>query len=290
MIPQCSLDISGEASLDEQLSIEEGKAIMQRGLGKFELELVTSFCTPLYCAMRQPNGEVFSRNGTAFFLDAGEGLFGVTSAHVIDALRGFQQTAGAGPLRLAGNGTSIQLHWEARVIDAHRDIDIATFKIDEREVTALGKQVLSGYQKRWPPNPPVERCGIYYSGYPEVGTRRPSPQEAIFGAAPGSGIASSISDKDVSTLIEREYLIPMLGGGVPPENFAFSGISGGPMLMVIQGRLRSWALAGVIYQGPNTSENPDEAIAGLEIIKARRAHFLLPNGHLDTARWHSLSP
>jgi hypothetical protein len=82
----------------------------------------------------------------------------------------------------------------------------------------------------------------------------------------------------------------MLGGGVPPENFAFSGISGGPMLMVIQGRLRSWALAGVVYQGPNTSENPDEAIAGLEIIKARRAHFLLPRGNLDTARWHSLSP
>ena len=118
---------------------------------------------------------------------------------------------------------------------------------------------------------------------------RPSDRQAIFGATPGSGLASSVSEKDVSTLIEREHLIPMLGQGIPPENFDFGGISGGPMLMVIQGSLRSLALAGVIYQGPNTSEDPAEAISGLEIIRARRAHFILSDGHLDTARWHSLS-
>jgi hypothetical protein len=281
--------ISGAASLEEQLSVDEGRAILQRGLGKFELELVTSFCAPLYCAMRDRDGNIYSRNGTAFFLDAGEGLFGVTAAHVIDGLRKLRQTEGAGPMRLAGNGTSVQLDWDARVIDAHPDIDIATFRIEQGEVKVLGKQVLTGFQKQWPPDPPVERCGIYYSGYPGVGTRRPSPQEAIFGATPGSGIASSVSERDISTLIERQHLIPMLGGGIPPENFDFRGISGGAMLMVIQGRLRSWALAGVIYQGPNTSENPDEAISGLEIIRARRAHFLLPDGRLDTARWHTMS-
>jgi hypothetical protein len=61
------------------------------------------------------------------------------------------------------------------------------------------------------------------------------------------------------------------------------------MLMIMQNQLRSWALAGVISQGPNTSENPEEAIAGLEIIKARRAHFILPSGRLDTGRWHTVS-
>jgi hypothetical protein len=282
--------ISGTDSLERQLSIEEGKAVMRGGLGKFELELVTSFCAPLYCAMRDQNGNICSRNGTAFFLDAGNGLFGVTAAHVVEGLRKLRDTDGAGPLRLAGNGTSVQIDWDERAIDIHSEIDIATFRIEHGEVTVLGKNVLTGFQKQWPPDPPVVRCGIYYSGYPGVGTRRPSPQEAIFGATPGSGIASSVSERDISTLIEREHLIPMLGGGIPPENFDFRGISGGPMLMVIQGgHLRSWALAGVVYQGPNTSENPDEAIGGLEIIRARRAHFILSNGKLDTARWHSLS-
>jgi hypothetical protein len=263
---------------------------MRGGLGKYELELVTSFCAPLYWAIRKQNGEVFSRNGTAFFLDAGEGLFAVTASHVIEGWRKSREYEDAGPLRVAGNGRSFQLDWETSVIDEHSEIDIATFKFKEADVKALSKNVLTGFQKQWPPDPPVERCGIYYCGYPGVGTRRPSPQEAIFGATPGSGIAHSVSEKDISTLIEREHLMPALGGGIPPENFDFRGISGGPMLMVIQGELRSWALAGVIYQGPNTSENPDEAIAGLEIIKARRTHFLLPDGRLDRPRWHTLSP
>ena len=75
-------------------------------------------------------------------------------------------------------------------------------------------------------------------------------------------------------------------GAMIPENFNFGGISGGPMLSVIEHRgLRTWALAGVIYQGPNTSHNADEAIAGFELIRARRAHFILPDGTLDVARW-----
>ena len=89
------------------------------------------------------------------------------------------------------------------------------------------------------------------------------------------------------TLIEREQLMPALGQGLPPENFDFGGISGGLMLMVVESTLRSWALAGVIYQGPNPSADAGQAIAGLEIVKARRAHFILPDGRLDRARWQT---
>jgi hypothetical protein len=156
-------------------------------------------------------------------------------------------------------------------------------------VKALGKNVLTGFQRQWPPDPPVERCGIYYCGYPGVGTRQHLPREIVFGALAGYGEASSVSERDVSTLIEHEHLIPFLGRGVPPENFNFGGISGGAILMIMQDQLRSWALAGVICQGPNTAENAEEAIAGLEIIKARRAHFLRPNGQLDVGRWHLMS-
>jgi hypothetical protein len=44
----------------------------------------------------------------------------------------------------------------------------------------------------------------------------------------------------------------------------------------------------VIYEGPNTSGKPGEAIEGLEIIRARRAHFIRRDGSLDTERWDSL--
>ncbi|MGD0187899.1 MAG: hypothetical protein ABSC25_21990 [Roseiarcus sp.] len=275
-------------SLQQQLSVEEAKAIMHGGLGIYELQLVTSFCTPLYWVIRNSDLTFLTRNGTAFFLDAGRGPFGVTACHVIDGWRKSEAENDAGPLRLAGQGSSIVLDWDARVIDANTEIDIATFSVTDAEVKTLGKTVLTGYQKTWPPGPPEVNCGIYYCGYPGVGTRYLSATEVVFGAVPGSGIASSVSDKDISTLIEREHLTAALGGGIPPENFDFGGISGGPMITVVQSSLRSWALAGVMYQGPNTEADPARAIAGLEIIKARRAHFILPDGCLDVATWGTL--
>jgi len=91
--------------------------------------------------VRRENGNIRSRNGTTFFLDAGEGAFAVTAAHVID---GWLKD-GAGPLRVAGDGHAIQVDWDARVISVHSEMDIATFKIESEEVTALGKSVLT----RW---------------------------------------------------------------------------------------------------------------------------------------------
>jgi hypothetical protein len=117
-----------------------------------------------------------------------------------------------------------------------------------------------------------------------------APWGISFGAVVSSGAASSVSELDVSTLIEREYLIPTLGQGVPPEDFDYRGMSGGVMLTVVDAPLHSWALAGVIYEGPNPSGDPEQAIAGLNIIKARRAHFILPDGRLDRDRWHVANP
>jgi hypothetical protein len=195
-------------------------------------------------------------------------------------------------LRLSGNsGKSVVIDFDKSAIAMDRDIDIATFRVREDEVKSLGKQVLTGNQNAWPPAPPKERGGIYYAGCPGVGTQYPSPSVAVFGMLRGSGIAHSVSERDVSTQLEREHLMPAnVGEGIPPSNFDFRGMSGGLMLTVIQNRLRSWSLAGVIYQGPNTSPDESQAIAGLEVIRARRAHFILPNGQLDLARWKSLAP
>jgi hypothetical protein len=270
-------------------SVNEAKLIMSSGLAESELAFVASICAPLYWAIRRPDGTVQSSNGTAFFLNAGSGVFGVTACHVIDGWRRSQQLEDAGPLRIGAQGSSLQLDWDARQIDADSAIDIATFTTDQSEVTKLGKTVLTGFQRAWPPGPPQQGRGIYYCGYPGVATLHPSPREVCFGCMPGSGIASSVNERDISTQIEREHWVAAFGHRLPPENFAFGGISGGPMLTVVEtSTLRPWALAGVIFQGPNPSGNLDEAIAGLEIIKARRAHFVLPNGTLDTSRWRLL--
>jgi hypothetical protein len=159
------------------------------------------------------------------------------------------------------------------------------------QIRSIGKTVLTGYQKSWPPSPPQKDRGIYHSGFAGISTQWLSAREVEFGIAAGGGVASSISETDVSSLVERENLIDVMGLGLPAENFDFRGISGGPMLSVIEHRgLRSWQLAGVIYQGPNPADDPEQAIPGLEIIKARRAHFILPDGSLDEARWAYVHP
>lgn len=274
--------------ISPQLSKKEAIAIMRGGLGEAELELVGSFCAPLYWVVgRMPDGSPIARNGTAFFLNAGQGVFGVTACHV---LHGWMRARreGVGPLCLATNGNPLVVDWPERVIAAHSGIDIATFRMSEQEVAALGKTVLTGFQRHWPPKPPAENCGIYYAGYPQAGTQPMGSQGVSFGLVRGSGVASGVNDRDVVSLFDRSCWLPDPVRGAPPPKFDFGGISGGIMLTIIQGALRSWSLAGVVYEGPCIADDPEQAIEELEILRARRAHFLKTDGQLDTALWHAL--
>ena len=226
------------------------------------------------------------RNGTAFFQNTGERLIGITAQHVVAGY--LDSDVRKGPFTLTTNGVGIPLDLDTRMIDSHTEIDIATFSVTEEEVKRLGKEICRGYQKTWPPSLPMQNGGIYYSGYPGVGTRQ-TPGVITFGAVCGSGIATQVNEKVISSQIEREYLMRAIGDENLPENFDFRGMSGGPMITVVQYRgLRSWMLGGVIFQGPSTSDDPNEAITGLEIIRARPAHFIFPDGNLDKPRWERL--
>jgi hypothetical protein len=277
-----------------KLTIEEAKAIARR-VGKAELEFVVSITAPLYWVIRSPDGGVTTRNGSAFFLQTGKALFGVTAAHVIEgknSWREYCQTHGATPLRLGGRvGTSVPFEWDARAVDINLDLDIATFAVSPREIEAINRTAFSGFQKDWPPDPPEKNEGIAYCGFPGVGTRQLSRAAVEFGAVAGGGIASSISEINVSSHIERDYLEPTLGQGVHPDNFNFGGISGGPMIyMTEKAGLRLSALAGVIFSGPNIAHDLEQAISGFELIRARRARFIMADGFLDHSLWESLRP
>lgn len=267
-------------------TMEEAKRLMLGGLGKAELEFVTSITVPIFWIIPQNDGQLRVKNGSAFFVDAGEGPFGVTAAHVIEE---WHKDCTIGQTRdclLGCNGIPLPIASD-RIIASHSEIDLATFKVSAAEIAQLGKTVLTGYQRQWPPKPPQTDRGIYYCGYPGLGRRCLSAREISFGASPGGGVATSVSEIDVCTQMERQHLFAVLGHGLPPENFDFGGISGGPMLTVVETALvRSWALAGVIYQGPNPDIASEYAIPGLEVIRARRVDFILPNGSLNVSRWH----
>ena len=53
-----------------------------------------------------------------------------------------------------------------------------------------------------------------------------------------------------------EKLMRVLGNEDMPENFDFGGMSGGPVVAIVQTpTLRSWIPAGVIFQGPDPSDD-----------------------------------
>ena len=108
------------------------------------------------------DGEVVHRNGTAFFLEAGEGPFVVTAAHV------FQGTLDAQEVYPKSYCQLWQMPFDAadRLIarSSSYGVDIATFRVTEDEIRRLGKTVVTGCQPSWPPDPPQEGKGVFFAG------------------------------------------------------------------------------------------------------------------------------
>jgi hypothetical protein len=99
------------------------------------------------------------RNGTAFFLDAGNGPFCVTASHVVEGWK--QDCKNLNVVALQLGNLAIDFGAQHAVIAAHDGIDIATFCISTDEIRKIGKTVLTGFQGAWPPQPPQRdvSCG-----------------------------------------------------------------------------------------------------------------------------------
>ena len=276
-------DAQAEHSEFEPAWLIQARAIMET-IGPVERQLVGDFTAALYWVQPVQGSGVRAHNGSIFFIDTRVRVLGVTAAHVI---RGYENARkiGAGPL-LYGPGTVLDL--STRLIDLDDQIDIATLAFTEADVRASGHIVFGGADPLWPPRPPDQDKGIYFAGFPGDGTVWLDPVSISFGMLRGSGVASSVSERDISMLTEREYWMPVRGEDLPTPNFDFRGMSGGPMVTVVEsGGIRSWRLAGVLYEGPNPAQDM-HSIEGLEIIKARRADFILSDGRLDRGRWSGL--
>jgi hypothetical protein len=278
------------ASSPFMVTEQEAIAIVRR-IAPHVIRFAASIVAPLYWVTREPTGAVGTRNGTAFFLRTSEALFGVTAAHVIEGTNGWRahcEMHGKTNLRLgAKEGSSVAFDWDARCVDINLEMDIATFTVSPQEIHQIDRTPYGGLQTEWPPPAPATNTGITYAGFPGVGTRQLSRAAVQFGIVCGTGLVSSVNDRDISTLLEREYLEAAMGEGVVPENYNFGGMSGGPVVynLLTKGGIFVNALAGVLIAGPNPSSDPNESIQGFELFRARRACFIRVDGRLDHDLW-----
>jgi hypothetical protein len=120
------------------------------------------------------------------------------------------------------------------------ELDIATFAIDDQFLRALGKEIVP---LEWPPRLPAEGRGIMLAGYP--GTERSTESSSVdFGLYTALGIARTVSDEQITWLIEREWQLEGSEIPAPPPYYALGGVSGGPLITWLETDGHSHELAG----------------------------------------------
>lgn len=235
------------------------------------LKSVANYAAPLFWVSAADDGGHKINNGSIFFVDTSEGLFAITANHVFEKYIEVKGSSSNISCQIARNcfdqigSETILFEPETCLIDIDTEADIATFRISEADVEAIGATVLT----TWPPMVPQEGLGVAFTGYPGHERKLVGPQEISFAPFPALTIATSVSHRLISCQLEREYVVDTPGFSKLPSNFDTGGLSGGPLLVNVEKNgFFDWRLGGVITQG-----NPD-----LEIVRASRVDHLRPDG------------
>lgn len=227
-----------------ELTHDQAKALVSGGYGKETLRNVGRYVVPICWPLSPDDGGERLTNGTAFFVKTPEALFAVTAAHVVRAFLE-QKEAVFGALWATLKDMDAVVDLPHELIAIGKKADIATFRVTERVIAKLGKHPMTG----WPPKIPQVGKGVVYAGFPGTVRQRTAPREFSFGLVSGGTVADSVTETRIVTSIGRDDLVDTLGHGLPPEDFDFRGMSGGPVLAVVETNVVSWSLAGVISEG-----------------------------------------
>ena len=250
---------------DEQASIEEAKRLASGAFGMELANVASSYAAPIFWVKSQaPDGtEVITRNGTAFFVDFGAMICGVTAGHVYDA---FKEDPGiSSGFRIGPSEVLFDMH--DRRISHGRNVDIFTFEVSRLEAESTKSRIIS--PSRWPPSEPKTDQAIIFAGFPGHEKRVNRLFNLQFGWFSGAGMIASVRDLDFSCQVDREHMVPLPGRPLPELGYDFGGVSGAPVLRVHRGDIVHWELLGIVCQCGQTL---------VELIKIARADLICVDG------------
>lgn len=255
------------------LSEEEKKRVLSAGLGVSLLHSGLAFAMPLWWAFKNHDTGIGLRNGSAFLVDFGHGIFAVTAAHVFREYLEAKRTA----VEIGCQLGSVLFDPEAQLICSRDDLDIATFRVSASEAKQIDKAIVTAGPPNWEPLSPAAGDFAFFAGFPAQS--RGMTSRADFVTAPYFAMPkiTSVTDRQVTCRFDREKMIDFSGNGLPPQGYDIGGVSGGPLLMltllVHEGVVGVvWRLAGVIV----------EAAMGVmfEKVVAVRALYIQPDGRV----------
>jgi hypothetical protein len=215
-------------------------------------------------------------NGTTFFLDCGQGPFGVTAGHVYEAHKARADTSGV--LCQIGRPSSRGIgpvDLRQRLIAHSHSPDIATYKISAEEIDRIGARVVTASKE------PREDDIVAFVGFPGSGREILAPRSIAFEPFHGAAFVESMSLETVSCPIPHEWIIPIEGMRFPePGEDTDAGLSGGPMFCFDRGAVLSWRLLGVICDGGGGGHE-GEGGPFLDVIVAARADLINADGTIN---------
>jgi hypothetical protein len=203
-------------------------------------------------------------NGSMFFLDTGNGIFGVTAKHVFE-----EYERSLGESHVVCQIDNLLFNPIERLVSKGIDSDIATFKITAGELKQLGRITTP-----WPPIIPTEGQAVLLAGFPGCEKKFTSTSSVDFGKLVQLARVDSVNSRDISFVRpSNSDLIDTLGLGLPQRQYNMGGLSGGPMAIVRDvGNILSWAVSGVVYESHDI----------YEITKAARADAIEADGNVKS--------
>jgi hypothetical protein len=248
------------------ISVERAKELMAGDLGDVYRNILKTSCAPLYWYRADRGDLSILHNGTVTFVRTPERLLGITAAHV---LRAYLAHSANGGVRLQLMNSVVE-DMPARIIGLSDRLDIATFAVDEALLHGLGKETVP--LATWPPRPPQEGRGIMLAGYPAI-ERAAESNQVTFGLFTALGTARTVTDVQITWLIEQEAQLANAKIPPPPPQYGLGGISGGPLISWFKGEnhLATYALSGIVIEHPDYEQN-EFYIERVVAVRADRIH------------------
>jgi hypothetical protein len=260
----------------------EAYALAGGDFGRQLADALLAYAAPIFWASGETVGGMDDKvtGGTTFFLDCGEGPFGVTAGHVYEGYEAHAKAI-AGPCQIglgeAGRGGH-PFDLRKHLIGHSQSPDIATYRISPEEIARTGARIVTPTQ--WPPKAPKVEEGVAFVGYPGSGREIVSPLRIAFDNFHGTAFVESVSSERISCPIPREWIIPIKGMRFPDSNEDTAGISGGPMFCIERGDILSWRLVGVICDGGG-GDHEGEGGPFLDMVVAARADLINADGTIN---------
>ncbi|MCW5631875.1 MAG: hypothetical protein KIT17_00930 [Rubrivivax sp.] len=242
-------------------------------LGDVYRNILKTSCAPLYWYRRDRKDLAILHNGKVTFVKTPQRLLGITAAHVLNA---YLADACNGDVQLQIMSGAVD-DLPGRIISVSDRLDIATFAVDEGLLHRLGTEIVP--LASWPPCPPQEGRGIMLSGFPAI-ERVAESNKVEFGLFTAIGIARTVTDLQITWLIEPEAQFADAKIAPPPSLYGLGGISGGPLIGWFESdsHLATYTLSGIVIEHPDYDGNE----FNVERVVAVRADHIHESGRISS--------